>query len=53
MCQLRLRRVIGICTACFGAGILFSFLLPGYFLAFLEAILIVFAGIMLLGKHRL
>ena len=52
MCQLRLRRVIGICAACFGAGILFSFLLPGYFLAFLEAVLIVVAGILLFGKNR-
>ncbi|MBQ8345028.1 MAG: hypothetical protein IJY42_02045, partial [Clostridia bacterium] len=52
MCQLRLSRVVGICTACFGAGIFLSFLLPGYILAFLEAALIVATGILLLWKKR-
>ncbi len=52
MCQLKLRKVIGIATICFGAGILLSFLLPGYFLAFIEAAVVIVAGILLLGKHR-
>ncbi len=52
MCQIDLRKVIGISTVCFGAGILLSFLLPGYFLAFIEAGAVICAGILLLGKHR-
>ena len=51
MCQINLRRLLGISTACFGAGILLSFLLPGYFLAFLEAGIVVLAGILLLGRR--
>lgn len=52
MCRVTLRRMIGICAVCFGAGILLSFLLPGFFLAFLEAIVVIAAGILLLGKRR-
>ena len=51
MCQIKLRKLIGISAVCFGAGILLSFLLPGYFLAFLEAIVVIAAGILLLGKR--
>ena len=51
MCQIDLRRLIGISAACFGAGILLSFLLPGYFLAFLEAGVVVVAGVLLLGRR--
>lgn len=51
MCQIKLRRLIGLSTMCFGAGILLSFLLPGYILAFLEALVVITAGILLLGKH--
>lgn len=50
MCQIKLRKLIGIAAVCFGAGILLSFLLPGYFLAFLEAAVVLVAGILLLGK---
>ena len=52
MCKNNTRVLIGICTVCFGAGILLSFLLPGYFLAFIEAIVVVAAGVLLLGKRR-
>lgn len=51
MCWQNKRRLIGTCSVCFGAGILLSFLLPGYFLAFIEAVVVVAAGILLLGKH--
>ncbi len=52
MCQINLRKLLGISAVCFGAGILLSFLLPGYFLAFLEAAVVVAAGLLLLGRHR-
>ncbi len=50
MCQIHLRKLLGISLVCFGAGILLSFLLPGYFLAFLEAAAVVAAGLLLLGR---
>lgn len=52
MCKTNIRVLIGTCAVCFGAGILLSFLLPGYFLAFIEAVVVVAAGILLLGKRR-
>ena len=52
MCQIRLRKMIGLCAVCFGAGILLSFLLPGFFLAFIEAAVVVAAGILLLCKNH-
>ncbi len=52
MCQITLRKLLGISAVCFGGGILLSFLLPGFFLAFLEAVIVVAAGILLLGKRR-
>ena len=52
MCQVNLRKLVGISAICFGAGILLSFLLPGFFLAFLEALVVIVAGILLLGKRR-
>ena len=51
MCQIKLRKLIGLSAMCFGAGILLSFLLPGYILAFLEAIVVIAAGLLLLGKR--
>lgn len=51
MCQIHLRKAIGISAVCFGAGIFLSFLLPGYVLAFLEAAALIGAGILLLKKH--
>ena len=45
------RKLIGISAICFGAGILLSFLLPRFFLAVLEAVVVIVAGILLLGKH--
>lgn len=51
MCRADLRKLVGISAICFGAGILLSFLLPGFFLAFLEAVVVIVAGILLLGKH--
>ncbi len=52
MCRTNKRVLLGTCAVCFGAGILLSFLLPGYFLAFIEAVVVVAAGILLLGKRR-
>ncbi|MBQ8331345.1 MAG: hypothetical protein IJX94_02445 [Clostridia bacterium] len=51
MCRVSLRKLLGIAAICFGAGIFLSFLLPGYFLAFLEAAVVIGAGILLLGKR--
>jgi hypothetical protein len=44
--------VLGLCAVCFGMGILLSCILPGYILAFIEAAVLVAAGILLLGKHN-
>lgn len=52
MCRVNLKKLVGISAICFGAGILLSFLLPGFFLAFLEAVAIIVAGILLLGKRH-
>ncbi len=52
MCHIRLRKALGISAVCFGAGILLSFILPGYFLAFIEAAVLIAAGVLLLGKHN-
>ena len=52
MCRANLRTLIGTCAVCFGAGILLSFLLPGYFLAFIEAAVVIAAGVLLLGKRN-
>jgi len=52
MCRVNLRKLVGISAVCFGAGILLSFLLPGFFLAFLEAVVVIAAGILLLGKRH-
>lgn len=47
-----LRRLVGGAAVCFGAGILFSCLLPGFLLAFIEAAVLVTAGILLFGNGR-
>lgn len=47
-----LRRLVGGIALAFGAGILFSCLLPGFLLAFIEAAVLVAAGILLLGIGR-
>ncbi len=47
MCSTAIRRVIGIGALCFGAGVLVSFLLPGIIIAFVEAAVIIVAGLML------
>ena len=52
MYQVNLRKLVGISVICFGAGILLSFLLPGFFLAVLEAVVVIVAGILLVGKRR-
>lgn len=52
MCHIPLRRLIGGAAVAFGAGILFSFLLPGFLLAFIEAAVLVAAGVLLLGGKR-
>ena len=51
MYRINTRRLIAISVICFGAGIFLSFLIPGYFLAFIEAAVIIVAGILLLGKN--
>jgi len=52
MCHMRLRRLLGLLAVAFGAGVLASFIFPLYFLAFLEAALLIAAGVLLLGKHN-
>ena len=52
MCQIHLCKLVGISLVCFGAGILLSFLLPGYILVFLEAAAMVAAGLLLLNRHH-
>ena len=52
MCRTNLRVLLGTCAVCFGAGILLSFLLPGYLLAFIEAVAVIAAGLLLLGKRH-
>ena len=52
MCQIRLRKALGISAVCFGAGILLSFILPSFILAFIESAVLIAAGILLLGKHN-
>ena len=47
-----LRRAVGAIAVAFGAGILFSCLLPGFLLAFIEAVVLVAAGVLLLGGRR-
>lgn len=44
----KLRQTIGVLTLTFGAGILLSFLLPGKILAFIEAAVLLCAGLMLI-----
>lgn len=50
MCNRKLRRVIGLGCAALGLGILMSYLLPGFILAFAEAIALSVAGFMLLKR---
>lgn len=50
MCDRKLRRLIGLCCAALGLGILLSYILPGFILAFAEAIALCVAGFMLLKK---
>ena len=52
MCRYRVRRLVGICAASFGLGILLSYFLPGFLLSFLEAVALVAAGILLLGASK-
>jgi hypothetical protein len=49
--RMNTRRLIGIAVVCFGAGVFLSFLLPGRFLAFIEAAAVICAGILLLRKR--
>jgi len=52
MCRYKTRRLVGLCAASFGLGILLSYFIPGFFLSFLEAIALVVAGILLLGSSK-
>ena len=52
MCRQRTKRVIGLCSAAFGLGIVLSYFMPGFFLIFLEAIALVVAGVLLLSASK-
>ena len=52
MRHIKLRVALGISATSFGAGILLSFILSGYLLAFIEASALVAAGLLLLGNHH-
>jgi len=47
MCSRKMRKYIGICTICFGAGVLLSCIFPGFILAYIEAVALLVAGLML------
>lgn len=49
MCRYRTKKLVGLLAATFGLGILLSYFLPGFLLAFLEAAALVVAGISLLS----
>ena len=51
VCHISLRALIGLLAVCFGAGVLCSFIFPLYFMAFLEAAVLIAAGVLLLGKR--
>ena len=44
----KMRQTVGVLALTFGAGILLAFLLPGKILAFIEAAVLLCAGIMLI-----
>ncbi|MCI6502391.1 MAG: hypothetical protein MSA49_04065 [Clostridia bacterium] len=48
MCRSVLKKLIGFCAVSFGAGILLSYILPGFLLAFIEAAALITAGYLLL-----
>lgn len=52
VCRIELKKAFGIAVVCFGVGVLVSFLLPGYLIAFVEAAAVIVAGLLLLGKHN-
>lgn len=47
-----LRVLVGGGAVCFGAGVLASCIFPGFLLAFIEAAVLVTAGVLLLGGKR-
>lgn len=49
MCKCKIKKIVGLCSLTFGLGILMSYFLPGFLLAFLESVALVVAGIILLG----
>ena len=51
MCRRDWRRLVGIASVSFGGGILLSFLLPWYILAFLEAAVVVIGGVLLMDRR--
>ena len=52
MCHMRLRQLLGLLLVAFGVGVLASFIFPPYFLAFLEAAVLITAGVLFLQKHN-
>ena len=52
VCHIRVRQLLGLLAVAFGAGVLSSFIFPSYFLAFLEAAVLIAAGVLLLRKHN-
>lgn len=52
MCHIRLGQLLGLLAAAFGVGVLASFVFPPYLLAFIEAAVLITAGVLLLRGHN-
>lgn len=50
MCAKKLKTLIGTAALCFGAGILAAYIFPGFIVAFLEAAVLLTAGILLIKR---
>lgn len=50
MCSRNVRTVAGTAAVAFSAGVIAAYLLPGFVVAFVEAALLVGAGIILLKR---
>jgi hypothetical protein len=49
---MRLGQLLGLLAAAFGVGVLASFVFPPYLLAFIEAAVLITAGVLLLRGHN-
>ena len=52
VCHIRLGQLLGLLAAAFGVGVLASFVFPPYLLAFIEAAVLITAGVLLLRGHN-